>query len=103
MEHANGTAIDLSAQTLANNPDALANLTAHEFFHLWNVKRIRPQSLEPVDYTRENYTSRSMVQRGRDDHGGANIILLRAGLLDENNYFKSIAGEIGELERRPRT
>jgi predicted metalloprotease with PDZ domain len=100
MEHANGTAIDLSAQTLAANPDALASLTGHEFFHLWNVKRIRPQSLEPVDYTRENYTRALWFSEGTTTTA-ANIILLRAGLLDENRYLKSIAGEIGELERRP--
>jgi predicted metalloprotease with PDZ domain len=100
MEHANGTAIDLSAQTLADSPEALANLTAHEFFHLWNVKRIRPQSLEPVDYTRENYTRALWFSEGTTTTA-ANIILLRAGLLDENRYLKSIAGEIGELERRP--
>ena len=40
----------------------LPEVTAHEFFHLWNVKRIRPQSLEPIDYTRENY-SRALCQR----------------------------------------
>jgi predicted metalloprotease with PDZ domain len=100
MEHANGTAIDLSAQTLSANPDALASLTGHEFFHLWNVKRIRPQSLEPVDYTRENYTRALWFSEGTTTTA-ANIILLRAGLLDENRYLKSIAGEIGELERRP--
>jgi predicted metalloprotease with PDZ domain len=100
MEHANGTAIDLSAQTLAANPDALAGLTGHEFFHLWNVKRIRPQSLEPVDYTRENYTRALWFSEGTTTTA-ANIILLRAGLLDEKRYLKSIAGEIGELERRP--
>jgi len=100
MEHANGTAIDLSAQTLSANPDALASLTGHEFFHLWNVKRIRPQSLEPVDYTRENYTRALWFSEGTTTTA-ANIILLRAGLLDKNRYLKSIAGEIGELERRP--
>ncbi len=65
MEHAYSTAIDISARRLADNPQALADLTAHEFFHLWNVKRIRPQSLEPVDYTKENYTRAIVVQRGR--------------------------------------
>jgi predicted metalloprotease with PDZ domain len=100
MEHAYGTAIDLSPQTLANNPEALANLTAHEFFHLWNVKRIRPQSLEPVDYTRENYTRALWFSEGTTTTA-ANIILLRAELLDEGRFLKSIAGEIGELERRP--
>ena len=56
MEHANSTAIDVSSPRLVENPLSLASVSAHEFFHLWNVKRIRPQSLEPIDYTRENYT-----------------------------------------------
>jgi predicted metalloprotease with PDZ domain len=100
MEHANGTAIDLSPQALAGNPPALASLTAHEFFHLWNVKRIRPQSLEPIDYTRENYTRSLWFSEGMTTTAG-NIILLRAGLLDEARYLKNLADEIGELERRP--
>ena len=100
MEHANGTAIDLSPQALAGNPAALASLTAHEFFHLWNVKRIRPQSLEPIDYTRENYTRALWFSEGMTTTAG-NIILLRAGLLDEARYLKSLADEIAELERRP--
>jgi predicted metalloprotease with PDZ domain len=100
MEHANGTAIDLSPQALSGNPVALASLTGHEFFHLWNVKRIRPQSLEPVDYTRENYTRALWFSEGMTTTA-ADIILLRAGLLDEARYFRSLAAEIGELERRP--
>jgi len=100
MEHANGTAIDLSLEALANNPQAFAGLTAHEFFHLWNVKRIRPQSLEPVDYTKENYTRALWFSEGTTTTA-ANIILLRAGLLDESRYLKGLAAEISELERRP--
>jgi predicted metalloprotease with PDZ domain len=100
MEHANGTAINFGTQTLAENPDALASLTAHEFFHLWNVKRIRPQSLEPVDYTKENYTRALWFSEGTTTTAG-NIILLRAGFLDESRFLKSVAGEITELEARP--
>jgi predicted metalloprotease with PDZ domain len=100
MEHAYSTAIDLSAGRLAGNLQALADLTAHEFFHLWDVKRIRPQSLEPVDYTKENYTRALWFSEGLDTTAG-NIILLRAGLLDEPRYLKGLAAEIGELERRP--
>ncbi|MGA8311613.1 MAG: PDZ domain-containing protein [Terriglobales bacterium] len=100
MEHAYSTAIDLSAGRLADNLQALADLTAHEFFHLWDVKRIRPQSLEPVDYTKENYTRALWFSEGVDTAAG-NIILLRAGLLDEPRYLKGLAAEIGELERRP--
>jgi predicted metalloprotease with PDZ domain len=100
MEHANGTAIDLSAPTLVHNPRALADLSAHEFFHLWNVKRIRPKSLEPVDYTKENYTTALWFSEGVTSTA-ADLIRLRAGLLDEPGYLRELAAQIAELERRP--
>ena len=100
MEHAYSTAIDISATRLADSPQVLADLTAHEFFHLWNVKRIRPQGLEPVDFTKENYTTALWFSEGVTTTAG-NIILRRAGLLDEPRYLKSLAAEIGELQRRP--
>jgi predicted metalloprotease with PDZ domain len=100
MEHAYSTAIDINASRLAENPQALADLTAHEFFHLWNVKRIRPQSLEPIDYSRENYTRALWFSEGATTTAG-NIIRLRAGLLDDARYLKGLADEIAELERRP--
>jgi predicted metalloprotease with PDZ domain len=100
MEHAYSTAIDISAIRLADSPLSLGDLTAHEFFHLWNVKRIRPQSLEPIDYTKENYTRALWFSEGVTTTAG-NIIQLRAGLLDEPRYLKALAAEIGELERRP--
>jgi len=100
MEHAYSTAIDISAGRLAENPRSLDDLTAHEFFHLWNVKRIRPQSLEPIDYTKENYTTALWFSEGVTTTAG-NIIQLRAGLLDEARSLKGLASEIGELERRP--
>jgi predicted metalloprotease with PDZ domain len=100
MEHAYSTAIDISANRLAENPESLGDVTAHEFFHLWNVKRIRPQSLEPIDYTKENYTRALWFSEGMTTTAG-NIIRSRAGLLDEARYLRSIADEIAELERRP--
>jgi len=100
MEHAFGTAIELSAQTVKDNPQSLDDLTAHEFFHLWNVKRIRPQSLEPVDYTRENYTRALWFSEGVTS-AVEDIILLRAGLLDEPHYLLRLESQIAELERRP--
>jgi predicted metalloprotease with PDZ domain len=100
MEHAYSTAIDISANRLAEGPLVLSDLTAHEFFHLWNVKRIRPQSLEPIDYAKENYSRALWFSEGVTTTAG-NIILLRAGLLDEARYLKGLAAEIAELERRP--
>jgi len=100
MEHAYGTVIDVNARTLADEPLSFEGVTAHEFFHLWNVKRIRPQSLEPVDYTRENYTSALWFSEGFTS-AAEDVILLRAGLLTEKQYLSRLGAQIGELERRP--
>jgi len=100
MEHADSTAIDDSAKRLAENPDSLAGLTAHEFFHRWNVKRIRPQSLEPVDYTKENYSSALWFSEGVTSTAGE-YGMLRAGEKNETSFFKGLASQIRELEERP--
>jgi predicted metalloprotease with PDZ domain len=100
MEHSYSTAISLNAEALARAPEELASVTAHEFFHLWNVKRIRPQTLEPVDYTKENYTRALWFSEGCTSTA-ADIIQLRAGLLDERRFEQDLASGIAELERRP--
>jgi predicted metalloprotease with PDZ domain len=100
MEHAYSTAIDLNADTLARNSEALSTVTAHEFFHLWNVKRIRPRTLEPVDYTKENYTRALWFSEGVTSTAEG-VIQLRAGLLSEKRYLELLSDEITELERRP--
>jgi predicted metalloprotease with PDZ domain len=100
MEHAYSTAIDVNSSVVAHDPQAFADVTAHEFFHLWNVKRIRPQSLEPVDYTKENYTNALWFSEGVTNTV-QDYVCLQAGLLDEPHYLSRLAGEIGELERRP--
>src|SRR6202043_1667636 len=100
MEHAFSTAIDVSAESLKEGLIPLEGVTAHEFFHLWNVKRIRPQTLEPVDYTKENYTRALWFSEGVTS-SAEGIINLRAGIIDEKGYLKRIGDEITELERRP--
>src|SRR6185437_14072805 len=95
MEHAYSTAIDVTAQRVKENPQTVASITAHEFFHLWNVKRIRPQSLEPVDYTKENYTPALWFSEGVDSTI-AEYVLLRAGLLDETHYLDRLGQAITE-------
>ncbi|MGA3349738.1 MAG: PDZ domain-containing protein [Candidatus Sulfotelmatobacter sp.] len=99
MEHAFSTAIDINADVIAADPDVLASITAHEFFHLWNVKRIRPQTLEPVDYTKENYTRALWFSEGCTSTA-ADIIELRGGLMDESQFERVLASGIAELERR---
>jgi len=100
MEHAYSTAIAINAEVLSRSPEALASVTAHEFFHLWNVKRIRPQSLEPIDYTKANYTRALWFSEGSTSTA-ADFIELRAGLLDERHFEDALAAGIGELEQRP--
>ncbi|MFZ0758561.1 MAG: PDZ domain-containing protein [Candidatus Sulfotelmatobacter sp.] len=100
MEHSYSTAISVNADVLAHVPEVLASVTAHEFFHLWNVKRIRPQTLEPVDYTKQNYTRALWFSEGCTSTA-ADIIRLRSGLLGEQRFEQEVASGIGELERRP--
>jgi predicted metalloprotease with PDZ domain len=100
MEHAYSTAIDASADRVKRDPESIAGITAHEFFHLWNVKRIRPQSLEPVDYTREQYTRALWFSEGVTSTV-ADYMRVRAGLIDEKRYLEGLAGAIRSLESRP--
>ena len=100
MEHSYSTVIDVSADALSHSPEVLSSVTAHEFFHLWNVKRIRPQTLEPVDYTKENYTRALWFSEGCTSTA-ADFIQLRGGLLDEPHFEQQLAAGIAELERRP--
>jgi predicted metalloprotease with PDZ domain len=99
MEHAYSTAIDLNADVMKQSLYPLTAVTAHEFFHLWNVKRIRPLTLEPVDYTKENYTRALWFSEGVTSTV-ENIIQLRAGLVDEKQFLAHLAEEITEVERR---
>lgn len=100
MEHAYSTAITLPERDLTDNLDRFIGITAHEFFHLWNVKRIRPQSLEPIDYTKENFTPALWFSEGVDSTV-AEYVQLRAGLLDERKYLDHLGQEITDLEIRP--
>lgn len=100
MEHSYGTAITLPEKDFDNISIRLLGYSSHEFFHLWDVKRIRPQSLEPVDYTKENYTTALWFSEGVDSTA-AEYILLRAGLNDEQHYLEHLSEEITELQNRP--
>lgn len=94
MEHANSTAISVPSG------DYLAIVSAHEFFHLWNVKRIRPASLEPVDYTHEMYTRALWFAEGVTNTY-ASYTLVRSGIWDKREFYKDISAQITELEARP--
>jgi predicted metalloprotease with PDZ domain len=94
MEHANSTAISAGSFT------TLANVCAHEFFHLWNVKRIRPQSLEPVDRTREMWTPSLWFAEGITSTYAA-YTLVRTGLWNHVQFLADVGAQITVLESRP--
>lgn len=76
------------------------SLVAHEFFHLWNVKRIRPDALGPFDYTKENYTKLLWVAEGITDYY-AGIALRRAGLISEKEFLDDAASAFQDLQNTP--
>ena len=73
--------------------DRFMQLVAHEFFHLWNVKRIRPKGLEVFDYERENYTPSLWFSEGTTSFYDL-ILPYRAGIYDAKTYLKSLSQEI---------
>ena len=76
------------------------SLVAHEFFHLWNVKRIRPEALGPFDYTKENYTRSLWVAEGITDYY-ARLVLRRAGLISDKEFLKENARAFQALQNVP--
>ena len=76
------------------------SLVAHEFFHLWNVKRIRPDALGPFDYTKENYTRSLWVAEGITDYY-ARLVLRRAGFISDKEFLKENAKAFQTLQNTP--
>jgi predicted metalloprotease with PDZ domain len=93
MEHANSTAISVRSD------EDFANVAAHEFFHLWNVKRIHPAALDPVDYSREQYTRALWFAEGVTNTYAA-YTLVRTGLWSKGQFYFDLGEQISELEGR---
>jgi predicted metalloprotease with PDZ domain len=94
MEHANSTAISVRSE------EELPNIAAHEFFHLWNVKRIRPASLDPVDYTKEQYTRALWFAEGVTSTYAAYTVV-RTQLWSKDRFYFDLSQQISSLEGRP--
>jgi predicted metalloprotease with PDZ domain len=94
MEHMNSTAIG------AFSDEYLSGLAAHEFFHLWNVKRIRPASLDPVDDTKEQYTRALWFAEGVTNTYGS-YALVRSGIWSKEQFYGDLSEQITEVEGRP--
>lgn len=95
LEHLNSTSllVQRNAYSNENTYNGFLSLVAHEYFHLWNVKRLRPTVLGPFDYNQENYTHLLWVSEGFTAYYD-NWIVKRAGYYTEDKYLEIIANEI---------
>jgi predicted metalloprotease with PDZ domain len=102
LEHLNSTALTWRRFGFSTNDDYLnlSGLVAHEFYHLWNVKRIRPDALGPFDYTRENYTRLLWVAEGITSYYEA-VFPRRAGLMTDRQFLDTTARGIQGLQNTP--
>lgn len=102
LEHLNSTTCQTSPFAYATDASfkGFMGLIAHEYFHLWNVKRIRPIALGPFDYDTENYTHMLWVAEGFTSFYQENI-LLRAGILTPEEYKNKVAASISGIENQP--
>lgn len=102
LEHANSTVMGVSpfAFTKKEPYRNLLALAAHEYFHLWLVKRIRPEPLGPFDYETENYTRMLWLMEGGTDYY-ADQLVRRAGLMTEDEFYGELAKQIQTIQRTP--
>ena len=89
MEHRNSTVITSARPLTRESAPQLIGSVAHEFFHSWNVKRIRPRSLEPFDYERVNMSGELWFAEGFTDYYGP-LALTRAGLSSREEFVGGV-------------
>lgn len=102
LEHMNSTV--LGAKRDAYGTEAgykgFLDLVAHEYYHLWNVKRLRPVALGPFDYDKENYTTNLWVAEGFTAYY-ENKLMLRAGFIDEKGFVDALVTAVSNVANTP--
>ena len=102
LEHLYSTTLEVARTAYGTEAGykGFLGLAAHEYFHLWNVKRIRPVALGPFDYDQENYTRMLWVSEGMTEYY-AKVISRRAGVLSRDEYLAKLAEAITTVENTP--
>ncbi|ROR41658.1 M61 family metallopeptidase [Diaphorobacter sp. C33] len=108
LEHGNSTALICGRRDLPRVGDAatpegyttLLGLISHEYFHTWNVKRLRPAEFARYDYTRENYTELLWFFEGFTSYYD-DLLLRRAGLVDHATYLRLLTKNINQMLQTP--
>ena len=96
VEHLNSTVIALGKytdQTEEEFYNDLLAISSHEFFHLWNVKRLRPADMWPYDYKRENYSELGYVYEGVTTYLG-DLFLVQSGVWSAEQYINSLRSDL---------
>ena len=108
LEHRNSTALICSRRDLprtgrplnTENYQTLLGLISHEYFHTWNVKRLKPAEFAPYDYTQENYTRMLWFFEGFTSYYDDQF-LLRTGLIDAKTYIRLLSKTINQVQATP--
>ena len=98
MEHRNSTMI--SQPTATFNPTFLLGVTSHEFFHNWNVERIRPKTLEPFNFEKSNMSHELWFAEGFTQYYGE-LLLARAGLIPNQRFIGTIGALVNTKSNAP--
>jgi len=102
LEHLNSTVLGASRTSYNTEAGRLRflGLVSHEYFHLWNVKRLRPIALGPFNYNEENYTTNLWIAEGFTAYY-QDIYTKRAGLQSRERYIMNLANSISQVENQP--
>lgn len=102
LEHMNSTTLQVQRWNYLprDNYINFLALAAHEYFHLWNVKRLRPSALGPFNYDRENYTTLLWVMEGFTNYY-EDLLLRRAGIITKKEYLTRVEKMISKVENQP--
>ena len=99
MEHRNSTSLT-SSGTLGRSAGGLLGTLSHEFFHSWNMERIRSSGIEPFDYERANMSDELWFGEGFTQYY-TNLFVMRAGLMEEDRYIGGLSGTINAVVNGP--
>ena len=100
MEHRNSTCIVDAVDKVAGNEKNLMGTFSHEFFHAWNVKRIRPKALEPFNFTHANMSNELWFAEGFTQYYGE-LVLTRTGVNSVEDYTRVLAGLVNTILNTP--
>lgn len=102
LEHLNSTVLGASrdAYNTEKGYKGFLSLVAHEYFHLWNVKRLRPAALGPFDYSNENYTTDLWISEGFTAYYD-NLILRRTNAYTPEAYLNILSNDIETVSNQP--